>query len=237
MSDQDKAEAAIDILADVALSVRLDERTPIRIQGVHGTCSECAVVSAAEHVMLGHPTFTEKERVNLSPRFLTWAVAKRRGDASPGATVREAAMALALEGVPTEELCDYSNFGEPPSDEAKADAVARIGLFYITPIRSKGFDLIRDIQRELDADRKVPFGFAHDSSFLNYWKGDPDHVFEPPRVSTGNHAALIVGQKSGKFLIQSSWGPDWGFGGYAWISYAYAMAWGTDDFTRIEFGW
>ena len=45
--------------------------------------------------------------------------------------------------------------------------------------------------------------------------------FDPDSV-TGSHAAALFGYGPDHFLLRSSWGPDWGDGGYAKMSLDYA---------------
>jgi len=45
--------------------------------------------------------------------------------------------------------------------------------------------------------------------------------WEPPRNGTGVYPLLVVGYDESRnaFEVMSSWGNQWGAGGYVWISY------------------
>ncbi|MGH3012016.1 MAG: C1 family peptidase [Gaiellaceae bacterium] len=49
-----------------------------------------------------------------------------------------------------------------------------------------------------------------------------------PDTTRGGHAVALVGYRSGRFIVRNSWGTDWGDGGFAYASLAYAQ----DAFTE-----
>jgi len=54
-------------------------------------------------------------------------------------------------------------------------------------------------------------------------------VIGPPKTSaTGGHAFAIVGYTGDGFIIQNSWGPDWGYAGFALLLYEEWTQHGTD---------
>jgi C1A family cysteine protease len=44
-----------------------------------------------------------------------------------------------------------------------------------------------------------------------------------PDTARGGHAVALVGFDSGRFIVRNSWGTDWGDGGFAYASLAYAQ--------------
>jgi len=42
-------------------------------------------------------------------------------------------------------------------------------------------------------------------------------------TARGGHAVALVGYRSGRFIVRNSWGTDWGDGGFAYASFAYAQ--------------
>lgn len=42
-------------------------------------------------------------------------------------------------------------------------------------------------------------------------------------TARGGHAVALVGYDSGRFIVRNSWGTDWGDGGFAYASLAYAQ--------------
>ena len=61
---------------------------------------------------------------------------------------------------------------------------------------------------------------------MNVKEGDEEIVYSP--VVVGGHAFAIVGYDRHGFWIQNSWGPDWGSGGLARVSYADWLENGSD---------
>jgi hypothetical protein len=51
--------------------------------------------------------------------------------------------------------------------------------------------------------------------------GDLPEYF--PDTARGGHAVALVGYDSGRFIVRNSWGTDWGDGGFAYASLAYAQ--------------
>ncbi len=43
-----------------------------------------------------------------------------------------------------------------------------------------------------------------------------------PDTARGGHAVALVGYRPGRFIVRNSWGTDWGQGGFAYASLAYA---------------
>ena len=51
--------------------------------------------------------------------------------------------------------------------------------------------------------------------------------------SSGAHAFALVGYDENGFIVQNSWGPDWGFGGFAVLTYADWLAHGHDAWVAV----
>ena len=67
----------------------------------------------------------------------------------------------------------------------------------------------------------------------NNRKSIDDAVIGPPRNpdDLGGHAFAMVGYTSDGFIVQNSWGPDWGFHGFAILPYEDWTRHGTDAWT------
>ncbi|HLP14231.1 MAG TPA: C1 family peptidase [Flavobacteriales bacterium] len=84
---------------------------------------------------------------------------------------------------------------------------------------------ILNTRKALAAKKPVMIGFKTTTSFCydvrkedGFWQKDSTNLFP-----SGGHAMTVIGYddklKGGCFLLQNSWGQEWGKGGYAWITY------------------
>jgi hypothetical protein len=54
-----------------------------------------------------------------------------------------------------------------------------------------------------------------------------------PGTVRGGHAVSLVGYTPQHFIVRNSWGPNWGDGGFAYASYAYAQAAFTEAYGAV----
>lgn len=80
------------------------------------------------------------------------------------------------------------------------------------------------IKRLIANNHPVYFGFNMDSNFYTGGGGNCDWVWNFRGYLMAGHAAVIVGydDSKGAYLIQNSWGPEWGCGGKIWMDYSFA---------------
>ena len=157
----------------------------------------------------------------LNPHYSTDALFACGGGSCDGGWMPEEAVSyLQSSGVPDEACLPNtsasSSFDAQCSDMC-SDSSSRIYkiLSYTTPTSGGG-----DVETVKAALRKGPLvtTLSVYDDFLLYEKGVYQH-------KTGNilggHAVSLVGFDDTKraWLVQNSWGPDWGEGGYIWISW------------------
>lgn len=122
----------------------------------------------------------------------------------------------------------------PPWFAAREGYLHRIKAFY--RITGQGTDRLEGILLHLHAGNPVVFGTGVKSDFFDVGPGD---VVQPigNGVVMGGHAMVIVGYVDGCFIIENSWGTDWGDDGFArFHPDAIAEDWAHDIWAVAE-GW
>lgn len=204
----------------VEVNLRTDVRS-IKDQGRRGTCVACAVTVAHEMI--------RAEDIELSVEFIHWASKQRDGLSKmvEGTTLAAAKTALHEDGQPPETTWPYDECRDqwlvsyqPPS-VASIEAKRRLltGGHEITP----GAVAVRDA---LDRDQPVVLGVRLHASWYSV---DSDGVISMPANGErdfGGHAILIVGYRDNDFIIQNSWGSDWGKDGLAYLPMDYVDSFG-----------
>jgi len=133
-------------------------------------------------------------------------------------------------GICLESTCKYDvkNVFKQPSILAYKEAddnEFKAGAIY--QIKSRGNDMLNDIESAIRSNHPVVFGVKVGDDYMNY--NGEDKVFEYPEGNGGGHAQILVGVKGVGdkkcFLVRNSWGASWGlkkYPGHAWISGEYA---------------
>jgi hypothetical protein len=196
------------------------------------SCTGNTVVTAAEL------TLKRDERpLSLSWLFPYW-VGRNLIDELPGqkgSSVRTAVRAGKHFGLCAATLWPYNPAMEDvrPSDAAFTEAMTRrvqryeiikpIYLITWTPEQKKA-NLILQIKSALNEGIPVLFSCLLNDLWFGVtgpWQGQ-QYVFPAPDHPTiGAHAMLIIGydDTSQRFLIENSWGPSWGDGGFGGMPY------------------
>jgi len=121
-------------------------------------------------------------------------------------------------GVPLEEELPWAGgLATIPPDEFNRSAKRRRIMAYFN--LHKGEDRFDEWRKWLHQSGPVLVLVAQDSSF-KACTGDLT-AFDAPSVN-GSHAAALYGYGPDHFLLRSTWGTDWGDGGYARLSAGYA---------------
>jgi len=231
---------------------------PVEDQGNLNACTAFAGVSLLEY-------FAQKsygKYTNLSARFL-YKVARNLMNRSDdtGASVRQTIKALALFGVPPEEVWPWGDddFNEEPPAFCYAYGQSYQALKYFrldapnasprnAHISSEDV-LLFQIKAVLAAGLPCIFGFTVYSSFYKEKNIQRGYIPYPGSRDqmVGGHAAVAVGYndyklihridgkvaKPGAILIRNSWGIAWGDGGYGWLPYEYILEGLTADWWSL----
>lgn len=232
--------------------------SPVEDQGTVNACTAFAGVSLLEY-------FSQKrygKYTSLSARFLYKAARNlmNRLDDS-GTSVRQTMKALALFGVPPEEIWPWRSEGvheEPPAFcYAYAQSYQALKSFRLDAAHSRSKTttvasrdlLLFQIKAVLAAGLPCMFGFT---VYDSYYKDRNIRLGHIPYPSSrdqvvGGHAAVAVGYNDykvidridgeaaqpGALLIRNSWGPNWGNGGYGWMPYEYVLEGLTADWWSL----
>ena len=204
-------------------------------QGRWGTCVGWSSGYAARTICEAiDSNWTDSRKITkevFSPWFLYTNIKDDKDyDCSVGSHINDALELMKTKGIPKKMEYDVEcNSTVPPQifplgEKYKIDDYFR--LFSIYDVNEKVEDSLRilRIKRSLINNRPVVIGMKVYKSFAyagDVWNGDTS-------VFRGGHAMCVVGfcdnKYEGSFLIQNSWGSDWGNGGRTWVRY--------DDFVR-----
>ena len=212
-------------------------------QGLEGACTGFGLACVINHLFwVRHlSTGSTKPFNQVSPRML-YELARRydewQGDSYEGSSCRGALKGWHKHGVCTDALWRYrAKDGDvrllKPAEGWDIDAVTRplgvyyrvnrksvvdmqaaiqqIGAIYVSARVHDGWDRVPEVNQVPRAHGKLP-------------------LIPPPADprNTGGHAFALVGYNERGFVVQNSWGPGWGAGGFAVLSYADWVAYGTD---------
>jgi C1A family cysteine protease len=185
-----------------------------------GSCTGQALTAAYELMtMKKYPT----KFIELSEMFVYYnsRTFDNTVDVDIGATIKNGLKGLKTYGVCKEELWPYDieKFTVKPSEEAYAEALQRkIPTYYLVLGQNNIIDA-------LNSGYPVIIGIDIFESFMyldknNYMLSVRDYNDNP----MGGHALLIVGYDLDKksFLVQNSFGPEWGLNGYFYMTFEYA---------------
>lgn len=192
----------------------------IEDQAYLGSCSGNATVSAYELMVKRlYPDYW----TNLSRLFVYYnaRIYESTVDEDSGATIRNTMKGLAKYGVCKETLWPYniSKYAIVPSTEAYAEALHR---------KITKYQRMTSIEHILDAINTyypVVSGVLIYESFLELNSQDPVMAQKSSTdYIAGGHAITIIGYDLGteQFLVENSFGPTWGMGGYCYMPFEYA---------------
>jgi len=217
--------------------------SPIEDQGSLGSCTANAGVGLLEYFeRRAHGKYLDGSRLFLykaTRNLLGW-----KGD--QGAYLRSTMKAMALFGVPPEEVRPYDVAAfddEPPAFcYAFAQNFKAIRYYRLDPAGTPGKDVLSAVKRNLAAGLPSMFGFTVYSSMPGIGEGTGDIPYpRPGEAVKGGHAVVAVGyddahtigDEEGALLIRNSWGVGWGERGYGWLPYRYVLEQGAVDFWSL----
>ena len=229
-----------------ALPASVDLRSacpPVEDQGTLGSCTANAGVGLLEYFeRSAHGKYLDGSRLFLykaTRNLLGWT-----GD--QGAYLRSTMKAMALFGVPPEEVRPYdvARFDEEPPAfcYAFAQSYKAIRYYRLDPAGTPGEAVLTGVKRNLAAGLPSMFGFTVYSSMPGIGEGSGDVPFPAPGDAVkGGHAVVAVGyddarrigEEEGALLIRNSWGVGWGEKGYGWLPYRYVLEQVAVDFWSL----
>lgn len=196
---------------------------PVLDQGTAGACTGFALATVANYLL--RVRGGDKSAPQVSP-WMLYAMAKRY-DEWPGENYEGSSARGAIKGWFKHGLCSFDLWKQsqpdPKSHAARsADALNRpLGAYY----RVNHRDLVAMHAAINEVGILSATASVHEG-WLAVQSGDEVIEYRPGTI--GGHAFAIVGYDRQGFWIQNSWGPHWGKGGLARLSYADWLANGMD---------
>ena len=206
-----------------------EHRIPILDQGFEGACTGYGLATVVNYLLTTRKVVSDCTRV--SPRML-YELAKRYdewpGENYSGSSARGAVKGWHKHGVCSEEVwpsvANKNNKGQlltGLNDARTTDALRRpLGAYY----RVNHKDLVAMHA----AIAEVGVLFATSNVHQGWSEPGNDGLIEYSETQLGAHAFAIVGYDKQGLWIQNSWGEEWGYEGYACISYDDWLQNGTD---------
>lgn len=211
-------------------------------QGQEGACTGFGLACVVNYLLFARdfernggadtPLVSARMLYELARRYDEWP-----GETYEGSSCRGALKGWHKHGVCADELWPYrTKDGDVrlllPKDGWDADAVRRpLGVYYRVNKRSV-VDMQAAIQEigAIYVSARVHDGWDRIPASKTP-KGHADlPVIPPPEdpKSFGGHAFALVGYNDKGFIVQNSWGPGWGAGGFAVMPYPDWVSYGTD---------
>ena len=197
-------------LLDLALSMEPSGKdiSPIRDQGQEGACTGFALSSAItlmnrqRHQKLNPPQTTP----TASPRML-YEMAKINdewpGEDYEGSSIRGALKGFYNNGACSDDVAPYKDGDKNWYLKVKhAKDARKLGLGAYYRLRPEIIDYHAALNEA---------GVIYVSAMIHRgWQNPPKGDIKPSHLTEGGHAFIIVGYDEAGFLIQNSWGEDWG---------------------------
>lgn len=205
-------------------------------QGEEGACTGFGLAAVINFQQWKNNGFQIQDLVTVSPRML-YHIA-RLYDEWPGEDYEGSSCRGAMKGWHRHGVCGdvswpYRNEqGEvvfvPPTEGWEQDAASRpLGAYYRIEKKS-----ISDLQSAiLEAGAIYCSAFVHKGWFLKKTKKPVVIPYDAKEI--GGHAFALVGYTEDGFIVQNSWGQDWGYHGFAILGYEDWIRNGTDAWVAV----
>jgi hypothetical protein len=206
----------------------------------YGSCVGQGYAKTLEIMFRQHAT-----PVEISQMFIYYNARRRYSEAlgipisDSGSSIFLAAGELTKRGACTETLWPYGNVNTEPSAEAYADGLTRLigryercgtQTFNLNTGEGVSRDMIKDVKVAINCGMPVVFGVGLTSAFYGITGPMSTHIAQyNPTIHVneytpgyiGGHCMAVVGydDAGGYFIVENSWGPEWGDNGYLGLSY------------------
>lgn len=214
-------------------------KTLVLDQGQEGACTGFGLAAVVNFLLWERNNLRTEGLTTVSPRML-YHMARLYdewpGEDYEGSSCRGAMKGWQRHGVCTEEYWPYGKGGKkgksktfaPPQAGWEQDAATRpLGAYYRIDKAS-----ITDLQSAIYEVKAIYCSAnVHKGWFLK--KTNALTVIRPDEKNVGGHAFALVGYTEDGFIVQNSWGPGWGYHGFAIVSYEDWVANGTDAWVAV----
>jgi hypothetical protein len=204
-------------------------------QGEEGACTGFGLAAIVNYLQWRHSLETRESVACVSPRMLYQMALlydEWPGEDYEGSSCRGAMKGWFHHGVCSERKWPYrtsrSGRMNPPVNGWLEDAAQRpLGAYYRVDKRS-----LVDMQSAIvEVGAIYVSSDVHNGWFLKSARELP--IIELQAGETGGHAFAIVGYTPQGFVVQNSWGPDWGYHGFAVLTYRDWFEHGTDAWVAV----
>lgn len=204
-------------------------------QGKEGACTGFGLGAVVNYLLWRKEWETEVTVKRVSPRMLYHMARvydKWPGEDYEGSSCRGAMKGWHRHGVCSEKLWPYRAKGRvsfvKPKPGWQQDAATRpLGAYYRI-----NKDAIADMQAAIhEVGAIYVSAVVHEGWFLKKHSKLP--LIKMVSSETGGHAFAMVGYTPEGFIVQNSWGPDWGYHGFAIMSYQDWVQHGTDAWVAV----
>ncbi|MEW5871154.1 MAG: C1 family peptidase [Chloroflexota bacterium] len=216
----------VEVPTHIALSSYKRHHVPILNQGLEGACTGFGLATVANYLLRRRKVVPDS--TPISPRML-YEMAKRY-DEWPGEDYRGSSARGAMKGWHKHGVCANEKWPYDPNQPDTALTHARITDAATRPLGAYYRVNHKDLVAMHSALAEVGILFA--SAWVHSGWVAPDEdgriPYEKSYTLMGGHAFALVGYDERGFWLQNSWGPDWGAGGFARLSYDDWLANGAD---------
>jgi C1A family cysteine protease len=218
-----------------SVDVRNASNVPVD-QGDLGSCTGNSIASCDYFVQIKnkhpYPSYPSRLAIYYGERLIENTVG-----VDSGAMIRDGFKVLANIGAASERLWPYniSKFTRKPTKQYFTAALKRTATNYYR-IDNRNLTSLKTCLAE---GYPFVFGFSVYESFESDAVANTGIVPMPSQHEgmLGGHAVLAVGydDATSRFLVQNSWGPNWGKGGFFTIPYSYLTNTNlADDFWTLR---
>lgn len=213
----------------------LEKKIPIYDQEDLGSCtanSGCVCYRLESAQLLGDFRF-EPSRLFL---YYNTRLLEGTPEEDSGAYIRDVFKALNKYGLAHETFFPYNtrDFAKKPTADALINGLKNVVVKYTAVQQNQTV-----IKQTLLSGAAISFGFNVYTSFEHgNWHTTSGMMPIPKNTELllGGHAVTIIGWSDSKqaFLIQNSWGTEWGLEGKFWMPYSFLLSKQCDDFWCID---